>query len=79
MRKFVAMSLVAGVVAGAAGAAEAKGLYYSPYAPDSTYAYNYNVIAGVTPDWYSTFIRGQRCSYEYRVQYGQRVRLTVCN
>jgi len=81
MKKLTAMMLMGlGLAAGAAGAADAKSWsFYTPFTPDATYYYNQGVIAGVTPDFYSTFIRGQRCSYEYRVQYGQRIRITVCN
>jgi hypothetical protein len=84
MRNIVLKSLLAaGILAAAAGAGQAKSLFYTPFTQDATYAYNYNVIAGVTPDFYSTFIRGQRCHYEYRVQYGpygkERIRITVCN
>jgi hypothetical protein len=69
-----------GLALGTAGAASAKSWYfYSPFTKDATYHYNQGVIAGVTPDFYSTFIRGQRCHYEYRVQYGERIRITVCN
>jgi hypothetical protein len=84
MRNIVVKSLLAaGLLAMAAGASQAKSLIYPPYTPDGTYAYNYKVIAGVTPDFYSTFIRGQRCHYEYRVQFGlygkERIRVVVCN
>ncbi len=46
---------------------------------DSSQAYNSRVIAGAAPNWYATFIEGDRCSYQYRVINGQRVRYEVCN
>ena len=84
MKTILATTVLAGaLLAGAATASQAKGFFYYPRTADATQAYNYNTIAGVAPDFYSTFIKGVRCQYEYRVAYGphgpERVRVEVCN
>ncbi len=80
-RRMLFVAALAGTTA-MAGPAQAGGSY-APYFTDGTQAYNSRVIAGAGPNWYATFIRGVRCHYEYRVQYGpagpERIRIRVCN
>lgn len=70
---------------GAALAVAAPAVAQTVYFPgfrDGSQAYNSGVIAGAGPNWYSTFIRGERCEYRYRTvvtQDGpQKLRYQVC-
>ncbi len=62
---------------GMAPSAEARSKY--PNFRDASQAYNSRVVAGAAPNWYATFIEGDRCSFVYRVVNGQRIRYQVCN
>ena len=79
-QRSVAAIVAVGAIAATVQTANAGRHYYFHFgAPDGTQAYNSRVIAGAAPSAYSTYIKGIRCHYEYRVQYGERVRFEVCN
>lgn len=82
MTKLPTLAALGGValLATAAGAhAKSPYFWFNPYFSDGTQAAQSRVIAGASPNLYSTYIDGVRCHYEYRVRYGQRVQVYICD
>jgi hypothetical protein len=80
MRKLQLAAIAGALTLTGVAAAEAKPLFYyaNPYFSDGTQQYQSRVIAGAAHNLYSTYIDGVRCHYEYRVAYGSRIRVEVC-
>ncbi len=83
MKLKIAALALAAVTLAASTPASAGSIFGNPYWSDGSKPYNERVIAGSAYNTYSTFIRGVRCHYEYRVVWGsygkQRIRYEVCN
>lgn len=66
-----------------AAAAPAGALeFHFPRFKDGSQAFHSRAIAGAGPNWYSTFIRGERCEFRYRTvptaNGPQKLRYEVC-
>jgi hypothetical protein len=80
MKKTLANTAIAAAIfASATTSALAAPNFLYPVLPDGSQYFNSRAVAGAAPNLGATFIYGVRCHYEYRIQYGERVRVQVCN